>query len=180
MSPNWIIVISIALSSQFVSSQIPTACSDPDSLQNLTCCPNNCGADESRGSCVDLGLRHNMESLDVRGNWPHYFTRACSCTGNYSGVDCSRCKYGHFGTNCEKYAVISRRPIHLLTGEEWTNYTNILKMSRTRDSGYEIVLDQYRPGTVDIETADIDLYDFFVWLHHFAAKDSECDGKKCN
>ncbi len=55
-----------------------------------------------RVNCVDLGLQHDMESLNVRGNWPHYFTRACSCTGNYSGVDCSRSKYRHFGANCEK------------------------------------------------------------------------------
>ena len=57
------------------------------------------------------------------------------------------------------------------------NYIEILNMSRTHNSGYKIVLDEYLPGTVDIETVDISLYDLFVWLHHFAAKDSECSGK---
>lgn len=164
----------IALSSQ-VNSQIPTACANERSLQTLTCCPDDCGGD-NRGECVDIGVPHNMTSNDVRDNWPHYFTRACSCMGNYAGVDCTRCKYGYYGTNCNQKQVIARQSIHDLDDEEWTDYINILKMTRTCDSGYKIVLAESPPGTSDIDMADVTLYNFFVWSHHFAAKNNECKG----
>ena len=170
-------MMSIIIIAQNVNSQIPTKCTDRDSLLNLECCPDNCGADKSRGRCVNLDLPHNMGSMDVRENWPHYFTRACNCTGNYGGVDCSRCKYGYYGINCEEYAVLPRKPIHKLTDQDWTNYLNILKMSRTYDSGYQVVLDQSPPGSINIRLVKITLYNIFIWLHHFAAKDSECGGK---
>ena len=174
MLSNLIILLSIALSSQIGYSQIPTVCANEESLRNLVCCPNDCGARDGHGSCINLGIPHNMTSNDVRGNWPHYFTRACNCTGNYSGVDCSRCKYGYYGTNCEEYDISPRRPIDRLTGPEWTKYIDILTKTRMHDSGYKVVLNQSLPGNVNINLVDIKLYDLYVWLHHFAAKDSEC------
>ena len=77
-------------------SQIPRACTDPSSLSNMICCPATadglCGINANRGECVSLQLpaQYSTETTDVRNNWPHYFTQACRCSGNYAGYDCSR------------------------------------------------------------------------------------------
>ena len=164
---------------QSVDSQIPAACTDAESLRSLTCCPNQCGANEGRGECavLDLPTNYSMTSTDVRENWPHYFTRGCQCNGNYGGYDCSACKYGYYGTTCNQKQVLRRKSIQQLTEQEWREYIEILKMARTYQSDYKIVLGEYAPGTTNIRMSDITLYDLFVWQHHFAAKDSECGGK---
>ena len=102
---SWMVVlICVVLAPTFVHSQIPTACADAESLRTLTCCPNECGEADGRGVCEDIDLpdHYSRTSSDVRANWPHYFTRACSCTGNYWGYDCSRCKYGYYGEDCSQ------------------------------------------------------------------------------
>ena len=156
------------------SSQIPTVCSTASHLTNMTCCPDDCGQAEGHGQCEDIPLpsTFSMASTDVRHNWPHYFTRACKCSGNYYGVDCSRCKYGYFGDNCEQKQVLARKSVQDLTAAEWSDYAEILKMARSYNSGYIVVLSETQPGTADLETADIDLYDFFVWQHHYSSKDN--------
>ena len=181
MTAQWMVVICIgvfSLSPQSVISQIPASCSDTQSLRNMECCPNNCGG-PSRGTCanIDLPSSFNMSSTDVRANWPHYFRRACSCNGNYGGYDCSRCKYGYYGSNCIKDQNFPRRSIHDLDYFEWHDYIEILNMTRTYPSGYKVVLNESRPGSTNIMTVNISLYDLFVWRHHYAAKNSECNGK---
>ena len=49
---------------------------------------------------------------------------------------------------------------------------------RTYPSGYVAVLNQSLPGSTNIEMAPVILYQLFIWLHHFAAKDSECEEGK--
>ena len=174
-----ILAACVLLLLQSVSSQIPAACTDEASLRNLTCCPNRCGANEGRGECADLDLppNYSMTSTNVRENWPHYFTRGCKCNGNYGGYDCSACKYGYYGPTCNFTQILQRKSIQQLTEQEWRKYIEILKMARSYLSGYKIVLGEYAPGTTNIEMSDITLYNLFVWQHHFAAKDSELDGK---
>ena len=180
---TWMVAICAAiaaLSLQNVNSQIPTECADQVSLDTLTCCPNGCGESDNRGECMDIDFAerpHDMTTTDVRRNWPHYFTRACKCSGNYGGVDCSRCKYGYYGATCDQKEVLARSSIQELDDEEWAEYIDIIRETRTFNSGYKIVLGEYVPGTTDFETADIDLYDFFVWAHHYTAKDAGCGGK---
>ena len=75
----------ICLLGQEVYGQIPTACSDATSLENLECCPVTsdgvCGQDTGRGQCTDLNLPgYDRSSSDVRRNWPHYFTRVSADT----------------------------------------------------------------------------------------------------
>ena len=163
---------------QSVDSQIPAVCTDAESLWTLTCCPNQCGANEGRGECAKLDLpNYSMTSTDVRENWPHYFTQGCKCNGNYGGYDCSVCKYGYYGTTCNLTQVLPRKSIQQLTEQEWREYIEILKMARTYQSDYKIVLGEYTPGTTNINMSNITLYNLFVWQHHFAAKNSECNGK---
>ena len=171
--------VSVLFLLQGVNSQIPAACTDAVSLQTLTCCPNQCGANEGRGVCANLDLPPNYSttSTDARENWPHYFTRGCKCNKNYGGYDCSACKYGYYGTTCNQTQVLPRKSIQQLTEQEWRDYIEILKMARSYPSGYKIVLGKYAPGTTNIEMSNITLYNLFIWQHHFAAKDSECGGK---
>ena len=74
---------------------------------------------------------------------------------------------------------LPRRDVLSLTQAEWTKYHNTLKMARVYDSGYKIIMEEKEkePGTVKLTNQSIDLYYLFIWLHHYAAKDSECNGK---
>ena len=85
---------------QSTSAQIPTVCSDADSLENAICCPTTsdgvCGENANRGQCVSLATPPRYDTADVRANWPHYFNQTCQCIGNYGGYDCSRCKFGYY------------------------------------------------------------------------------------
>ena len=71
---------------QCAFGQIPTACADDESLENLRCCPTTsdgvCGEDANRGQCVQLSIDgYSTNTTDVRGNWPHYFTQVSyKCT----------------------------------------------------------------------------------------------------
>lgn len=95
---------------QGTSAQIPTVCSDADSLEGTICCPATsdgiCGENANRGQCVSLATLPRSDTVDVRANWPHYFTQICQCTGNYGGYDCSRCKFGYYGENCSQFQVL--------------------------------------------------------------------------
>lgn len=166
----------ITLSPRNVNSQIPAVCADASSLQNMMCCPSNCGSDTGRGTCAAVDRPPDATSDDVRFNWPHYFQRVCQCSGNYSGYDCSRCKYGHYGPNCSMTQILPRRNILILSIPEFTEYIAILQNARSYDSGYVAVLNQLTPGSTNVQTAPLTLYQTFIWIHHFAAKDSECGG----
>ena len=183
----WLLAASICCLAVFPEkghAQIPAVCATADNLQRMVCCPDNCGQDEGRGECVDVRPpMFDSNSTDVRGNWPHYFTRACNCSGNYYGVDCTRCKYGYYGDSCELKQKLERRSTENLSVIEWNNYINILKMARNYDSDYAIVVRELENTTIGAteiasHTVRTNLYNFFVWLHHYSAKDNErTDGK---
>ena len=85
---SFMAIVLLCLLGQKVYGQIPTACSDVTSLENLECCPATsdgvCGQDVGRGQCTDLNLPgYDRNSADVRRNWPHYFTRVSFNTQNY-------------------------------------------------------------------------------------------------
>ncbi len=167
-----------------ISAQIPAACADATSLQNLECCPATedgvCGVDANRGECAQLDLPsgYSMETSDVRRNWPHYYTRACQCNGNYGGYDCSRCKFGYSGSDCSIKRVLPRRPVASFTDQDWEKYNNILRLAREYESDYVAVLEETVPGNSSLVTANTTLYQLFVWLHHYTAKDSQDSGRQ--
>jgi len=148
---------------QDVVSQIPTDCSDAESLENSVCCPTTadgiCGTNANRGACVTLNFAgYSNETSDVRTNWPHYFTQICECNGNYAGHDCGRCKFGYYGSDCGQKQVLPRRPIRELTDEEWAAYNDIIRRTRTYDSGYKVVLEESTPGNASLVMTSISLY----------------------
>ena len=67
--------VCIILLPHIVRAQIPTVCALEGNLRDLGCCPEDCGAN-GRGTCTEIGVPHDMNTNDVRGNWPHYFTKA--------------------------------------------------------------------------------------------------------
>ena len=156
--------------------QIPSVCADRESLEHMTCCPVTgdgvCGQDAGRGQCVAVNFdRHSNDTTNVRVNWPHYYTRVCKCSGNFGGYDCSRCNYGYYGQDCSSKAIIPRRPLRDFSEEEWEELIAILRLIKTRDSGYKVVLEERVPGTADLTMSNISLYDLMIWMHHYASKD---------
>ena len=174
-------ILTVLIEIQLASSQIPAVCSDANSLENSICCPDTddgvCGQASGCGACVSLNLPgYSNETTDVRRNWPHYFTQICQCNGNYGGYDCSRCRYGYYGSDCSQKQVLPRRPIHEYTDEDWNEFIQIIRMSKTYQSDYMVVLEEARPGTSNLSMYNISLYNLFVWLHHTAARDSADPG----
>ena len=168
------------LSPRYANSQIPVACSDANSLKFMVCCPDNCGHADGRGTCADTEHQPDMTSKDVRFNWPHYYKRLCQCNDNYSGYDCSRCKYGYYGPECSMMQILPRRNILTFSDAEFYDYVETLQTMRFYDSGFLAALEESVPGSTDIETVSLSLYSMFIWLHHFATKDSGCVGKLTN
>ena len=160
---------------QLVYAQIPKACVDEQSNQvNRICCPDNCGF--PNGSCVNVStickINYSDEGkkTDSRFNWPKYFfDRVCKCNENYAGFNCKECKFGYGGENCNtKLPLRERRSIN----EEdmnWNDYNEKIKKAKSMSSRYVIIL----PGP---QIKDISVYDLFVWIHHFAAKNNEDKG----
>ena len=162
--------------------QIPTVCSDTNSLETLTCCPTTpdgvCGADTGRGACGSVSLPgYSTETSDVRENWPHYFSQICFCNGNYGGYDCGRCRLGHHGADCSQKTVVARREVSSFSDAEWQAFNSLLLQTREWDSGYRVVLEESRPGNATLATTNTSLYGLYVWVHHYAAKDSQSGGE---
>ena len=179
-----VILLGVMITSHVVVAQIPTACTNTQSLEDMTCCPVTdhgvCGENTGRGKCADVNFaRHSNQTTDVRVNWPHYYTRVCKCSGNFGGYDCSRCTYGYYGNNCSSKAIIPRKPVRDFTDDEWSDFIDILKLSKTYDSGYKVVLEERVPGTIDITMTNVTVFDLMIWLHHYSAKDN-FDFGKCN
>jgi len=96
----------------------------------------------------------------------------CQCNDNYAGYDCSRCTFGHYGEDCSQSQVLPRREISSYGDEEWEEFIEIIQMLRSHDSGYVVILEETIPGDSSILTSNITLYNLYVWLHHYAAKDA--------
>ena len=78
-----LMIIGAWLMPQCTVGQIPTACADEDSLENLRCCPTTddgvCGGDANHGQCVQLNIDgYSRDTTNVRDNWPHFYTHV-SC-----------------------------------------------------------------------------------------------------
>ena len=83
-----------------------------------------------------------------------------------------RCKFGYYGADCSQKQVLPRPSVANFSDEDWSRYNEIISMTRTYDSGYVAVLEETIPGNTSLRTANMTLYGMFVWMHHYAAKDS--------
>ena len=55
--------------------------------------------------------------------------------------------------------------------EEWQEFIAIIRMTKTWESDYKVVLEERVPGTADLNMTNASLYDMWVWFHHYAGKD---------
>ena len=162
---------------ELVAAQIPSVCANNANLTSGRCCPDNCGG-SARGVCVDvsticktdyssMGLPANFTN-DGRFNWPsQIFTRVCRCNDNYDGFNCSECKFGYKGDNCNTKIERVRNSI---TAEnfDWENYHKQLNRSKTEiQSRYKV----YIGGNITDESnyKEVSLYNLFAWMHHYVA-----------
>ena len=171
-----------------VQAQIPKVCSSKNNLTNRTCCPvptsitgalTECGNNLGRGECRPVssycytGYPNNAD--DPRRNWPSYFfNRTCHCNGNYAGYDCSECKFGYEGDDCNtKSSPRQRQSIADMTDDEWEDYNGKIARSKHEASRYVILLFNETDGNAfDAKPVNISLYDMFTWMHHYAAKNN--------
>ena len=168
----------ILFSLQISIAQFPTECMETDPLIARECCPlydgSKCGSDDGRGRCENITLPKDRSS--VRDAWPYYFDRLCICAHNFSGYDCGRCKYGHYGVNCNSSKVFDRRPLSKYSPQDWKEYVTILASTKTHHSGYSVFLNEPQSPSSNpsqLPSSPIMLYDLFVWQHHYAAKDND-------
>ena len=101
----------------------------------------------------------------------------CQCNGNYLGYDCSTCKFGHYGPNCSQSDVLPRRPLASYTNQEWEELIEIIQLIHSHDSGYTVILEESFPGNSNLLMTNITLYKLYVWLHHYASRDTAEPGK---
>ena len=106
--------------------------------------------------------------------------QVCQCNDNYAGYDCSRCKFGHYGDDCSQSQILPRPPIASYTDEDWEEFIEILRMLLTHDSGYVVILEESYPGDSDLPMSNITLYKLYVWLHHYASRDTAVKAGKPN
>ena len=164
---------------QISTAQFPTEClKDTANLQAKRCCPRDCGSEDGRGICGSIDLPADIDKSSVRDAWPYYFNHVCICNHNFAGYDCGRCKYGHYGVNCNNSIVMERKPISDYNPQEWETYVNILELTKTHDSGYSVFLNEstHSSDPSQLSKTNITLYNLFVWQHHYPAKDSENEG----
>ena len=181
---NLILVVQIGL--QISHAQFPSVCVTTENLiTNKECCPNlsgrgKCGVEDGRGECGEISSESIHKSTTVRDGWPYYFTRVCMCTGNYAGYDCGRCKYGYHGEDCSNFDKKERKSISEYNVNDWKKYVDILKKSKTYNSDYMVFLKEPEQETYNnitqLQPTPINLYDLFVWQHHYAAKDNRNGG----
>ena len=171
-----LVAIFFAISFVHVDGQIPKPCANDGNLAR-ECCPTlflpdqtsagPCGEDLDRGKCDILNLPFVENEDDERKNWPiQLFERVCNCSGNYDGYDCGECKFGYTGEDCNTPKPRQmRQSLDTLTSESWSTYLEGLRMAKTTKSRYWVL-------TQDSTLVNPTIYDLFIWIHHFSAKDN--------
>ena len=181
----WLLLLVIE-SYRLVEAQIPRVCATTESLTSRTCCPiptgasAACGNDLGRGECRLVSpycYTQYPNNGDPRLNWPSYFfNRTCRCNGNYAGYDCGECKFGYEGNDCNTKSspLRMRQNIMDMTDSEWEDYNNkIITAKNAEESRYVILLFNEADGNAfNAKPVNISLYNMFVWMHHYVAKNN--------
>ena len=170
------LLLSVIASYCLIQAQIPKDCAST----GRTCCPvptgvtgatTGCGNNLGRGVCRSVSSQCYTEypnNGDPRRNWPSYFfDQICHCNGNYSGFDCGECRFGYEGNDCNtKSKLRERRNIMNMNNSEWKDYNiKIIRSKNAEESRYVVVLDN--------KPVSISLYNMFVWMHHYVAKNNK-------
>ncbi|CAH1241151.1 TYR [Branchiostoma lanceolatum] len=160
------------------AAQFPRVCISKILLDSKECCPIPLGFTEpcggpGRGHCADTPdstvedpawKNINAYKVDDRRHWPTvFFNRTCVCEGNFSGYDCTRCKWGHRGETCDtKQQPDVRRNIKDLCTEEKNKFQRYFDRAKKTPSDFVFALefkDNIR-GSEDF--VNISVYDYFT------------------
>ncbi|XP_066300029.1 tyrosinase-like [Branchiostoma lanceolatum] len=170
------------------AAQFPRVCISKILLDSKECCPIPLGFTEpcggpGRGHCADTPdptvedpawKNINAYKVDDRRHWPTvFFTRTCMCVGNFSGYDCSKCKWGHRGENCDtKQQPDVRRNIKDLSTEEKNKFQRYFDRAKNTPSDFVFAL-EFKDNTRGSEDfANISVYDYFVAVHYHAGRET--------
>lgn len=69
--------------------------------------------------------------------------------------------------------VLPRPHLATYTDEDWKKFFNILHLLRTTESSYKVILEDTYPGNSSLVMRNVTIYDFFVWVHHYANENSD-------
>ena len=172
---------------QHASSIIPKPCATVENLRSKECCPNNpdpCGRSKLRGECVLVNVTYTTKNKgdDLRYLWPtRLFKKLCKCNDNYGGYDCSECKFGYAMNatgQCELQPVRVRKSLKKL--DDWEPYVYVLNIAKYTKSRYYVVTETFNTAIKHSSNKALmdsiinpTLYNLFIWIHHYSAKDSE-------
>ena len=175
---------------QPTSSLIPKPCANVDSLRKKECCPASlddplslCGKRKGRGDCVSVNIQEETKNTgdDFRYEWPsRLFNKLCKCNDNYGGYDGGECKFGYAmnsAGDCESQPLRVRKS---LAKVDWRTYINTLDSMKYAASRYYVITESFKTAIkqsndrVLMESiVNPTLYNLFIWIHHYSAKDSE-------
>ena len=158
-------------------AQIPAVCTSPSNFHEQICCPEPfvgagpCGSWLAfpRGKCVYVD--NDQATTNIRGNWPHYYSKICECRPPFGNFDCGECAHGFSGTSCDKKVIRTRKLLNHLSRNDVEYFINALYMAKSFPSRYVVIINETKPGTVPpMKVAS--LYDVFVWVHYYISKES--------
>ncbi|XP_059499247.1 tyrosinase-like [Stegostoma tigrinum] len=173
----------LLLASVLVSSaatQFPRVCTQPSALSSQTCCPvweqdgTACGEKSGRGRCQAQADLHTPEPSrkDFRMAWPSsFYRRVCVCNSPFAGFDCSECRDGYWGAQCQRRALTVRRALHEMSWAERQRFVNQLVLAKTTVSQRYVILvsgNTSDPSSFTFQNASV--YDICTWVHYVAAK----------
>ena len=122
-----------------------------------------------------LRMRHFTDKVDFRYNWPaQIFTHICKCSGNYAGYDCSRCKPGYTGSNCEqKRDLVERKNFLKLSDEEKRRVIDAFNIAKHHEekSMFTIPIEEEPQDNNSFKL--LPLYDIFATFHYYTIKDND-------
>ena len=108
--------------------------------------------------------------------------RYCKCADNWDGPDCSECTNGYVlqsGKCVERKSVI-RKNAKSMSKEEWDTFIAVLNEAKNTTSAYQVFKGTFNTeaqGNANYEFVDVTVYDLFVWMHYYAAKDNDGTGQ---
>ena len=129
-----------------------------------------------------LRERPDTNKPDFRYNWPaQIFTHVCKCKGNWAGYDCSRCKRGYNGTDCQNRTSVVRKSFLDLSPSEKNRIIEVFNMAKDMHMESDFTVPIGPIGEKPSNThsfISLPLYDIFVTFHYYTIRDENLHESK--